>query len=77
MKTNGFREIDFSKTECKNCGYNQFNTGCYIGYIEKGKVVKFGYSNKSPFYTVEFEDCYLCKGTGFINESVTTELELE
>lgn len=81
MKTSGFREIDFSKTECKNCGidYDMF-LQCRVpkGYVLKRELnQEFGSLNTSIRHYEKLVSCSVCKGTGFINESVTTELELE
>lgn len=67
MKTNsGFREIDFSKVKCKNCGY--FTE--YFGYLDVGKVII------PPNYK-KIVSCPKCNGTGYLNENNRPELELE
>lgn len=71
LKTSGFREIDFTKIECKNCGY--FVN--YYGYLNKGKVMKsFPDPNISDYQKAV--DCPVCKGTGYIDET-GEQLELE
>ena len=71
MKTNGFREIDFSKTECKNCGTNSgFSRSGVNVFAEVGKIVVFDRVADRWF----FDPCPACKGTGFIDESVTESL---
>ena len=81
MKTSGFREIDFSKTECKNCGKWDENSRTHI---PKGKILvkEFMadrgfeyYAYPSHFYVKK--DCPKCNGTGYIDENCETELELE
>ena len=78
MKTSGFREIDFSKIECKNCG--RYQTGLIpSGPMQiTGMVFKFIYE-KGCVNNPRFEhvDCPVCKGTGHLNENGETELELE
>ena len=69
MKTSGFREIDFSETECKNCGF----------YAGKRTIMGDIFpSIGKVFRSLDIKeiDCPVCKGVGFIDESVTTELEL-
>ena len=88
MKTSGFREIDFSKTECKNCGIYCKPFSCYVEYyppVPTGNIITYYNAEIREFplfppryeVRVRIEDCPVCKGTGFIDESVTTELELE
>lgn len=83
MKTNGFREIDFSKTECAN-----FACGNELDYfppreLKKGEIITStwkqseGLFRSGGYYSLYIENCPICKGTGFIDESITTELELE
>lgn len=83
MKTSGFREIDFSKTECTN-----FACGNKLGYflpkeLKRGEIVTPTWKQSKSFfvgegyYTLSTDNCPVCKGMGFIDESVTAELELE
>lgn len=78
MKTSGFREIDFTKIECKNCGMNGISNRGLLICCEVGKVahIKFPMKSYSIMPEIEFHDCYICKGTGYINET-GEELELE
>jgi hypothetical protein len=70
MKTSGFREIDFSKTECKNCGENSaFKTSTV--FVPKGMFLEL------EMLGLRLVDCPVCKGTGYLNENSETELELE
>lgn len=79
MKTNGFREIDFGKTECKNCGKYCRESSMLLSPIHAGKVAIITFNSMDILFTtnITFIDCHVCKGTGFIDESIITELELE
>jgi len=77
VKTSGFREIDFSKTECKNCGIHEQG----FSHFHTGKISQIIYDKQThPMddgIRIKFIDCPVCKGAGFIDESVTTELDLK
>jgi len=79
MKINGFREIDFSKIECKYCGINQIGILPYVAVPGVGMVYEIiyekGWSSTPRFRQVE---CIKCKGVGFIDDySDISILELE
>ena len=79
MKTSGFREIDFTKIECKNCGeHSSINL-----YVPTGKILlQFNLVSSQPYMgfsnTIEHKlvDCPKCNGTGYTDET-GIELELE
>jgi Zn finger protein HypA/HybF involved in hydrogenase expression len=78
MKTSGFREIDFTKIECKNCGMNGVANVGTMYFCETGKIPRIKYTTK-PFSImpeVDYIDCPKCNGTGYTDET-GTELELE
>lgn len=82
MKTSGFREIDFTKIECKNCGKYQYSANFYVPPVPAGMVFEqyvevIGTLFLEQSYRSRLVDCPVCKGTGYINENSETELELE
>lgn len=70
MKTNGFREIDLAKIECKNCGKFSRHTSSLYMIPPAGVVLRF----VGKFI---LEDCPVCKGTGYLDESDLKKLEVE
>lgn len=79
MKTSGFREIDFSKTECKHCGDNDRLAKQVFPPPFKGYTVEVipSVTATRQYPEIKFIQCPVCNGTGVIDESVTTELQLE